>query len=65
MVWEMFWIKLFGQKKLYKVVYERYGTHTTIIEARDECHAVRKLHKMFAYYSRKPDIISFERYWVQ
>lgn len=65
MIWKMFWTKIFGQKKLYKVVYERYGTCTTIIEARDECHAIRKLHKMFEYSSHKPNIISFERYWVQ
>lgn len=65
MWWKIFLASIFGQKKLYKVVYERYGTYTTIIEARDECHAIRKLHKMFEYSSFKPSIISFERYWVQ
>jgi hypothetical protein len=64
-MWKMFWIKLFGQRKLYKVVYDRYGTHTTIVEAKDECRAIKKFHKMFEYTGIKPSIISFERYWVQ
>lgn len=52
---------MFKKKKLYKIVYQLLNTYTTIIEAKDECQAIKKLRKMNRY-GYQPKIISIEEY---
>lgn len=61
---KMFWCLLFGRKKLYKVVYEKIETYSTIIEAKNEFQAIRKFHRMMKF-GITPSIISIEEYWVR
>jgi hypothetical protein len=54
-------MKLFKQKKLYKIQYRFINYHTTIVEAKDEHQALKKfrrLHSMTENY----DIYSIEEY---
>jgi hypothetical protein len=44
-------------------VYEKIARYTTIIEARDEYHALRKFHRKMEY-GIEPSIISIEEYWI-
>lgn len=60
----MFWDLLFGKKRMYKIVYTRLNTYTTIIEARNEFQAIKKFHRMTRDSGITPSIISFEEYWV-
>jgi hypothetical protein len=59
----MFWKYIFKRKRLFKIVYEKIGRYTTIIEARDEYHALRKFHRKMEY-GIEPSIISIEEYWI-
>lgn len=36
---------MFKKKKLYKVTFRLLSTHTTIVDAKDECQAVSKVHR--------------------
>lgn len=51
---------MFRKKKLYKIVYQKVATYTVIIDARDECHAIKQFRNMMddTLYS----IVSFEEY---
>lgn len=60
----MFLRLFFKKKKLYKIVYRQLNTYTTIIEARDECQALKKFRRM-TQYGITPSIISFEEYNLQ
>lgn len=54
---------MFKKKKLYKIVYQLYATHTMFIEAKDEFKALKKFEKdITKKYSIQPTIISFEEY---
>ena len=49
------------EKDLYEVTYrELLREYTTIIEAKDRCQAVKKIHKMCTSYC-PPEIISIRR----
>lgn len=54
---------MFKKKKLYKIVYEKLATYTTIISAKNEHQAIKKFHKM-TKYGFTPTILSFEEYKV-
>lgn len=51
---------MFKRKKLYKIVYELFARHTTIIEAEDEFQAFKKFKKEVRNVGIPPTIISFE-----
>ena len=53
---------MFKKKKLYKIVFKMHATHTTIIDAKDEFQALKKLKKETRNYGIIPTIISFEEY---
>ena len=53
--------KIMFVKKLYKIVYKRLNSYTMIIEARNECQALRKFYRK-TKYGIEPSIISFEEY---
>ena len=52
---------MFVKKKLYKIVYKRLSSYTMIIEARNECQALKKFYRK-TKYGIEPSIISFEEY---
>ena len=52
---------MFVKKKLYKIVYKRLSSYTMIIEARNECQALKKFYRK-TKYGVEPSIISFEEY---
>lgn len=52
---------MFKKKKFYKIVYRVFATHTTIIKAKDESQALKKITNMLkkTYFSI-PEIISIK-----
>lgn len=53
------------KKKLYRITYQRLATYTTIIEAKDEVRALKKLRKQFSKYALIPQVLSIEEYKVE
>lgn len=54
-------MKLFKQKKLYKIQYRFIKNHTTIIEAKDEHQALKKFRRLYSM-AEDYDIYSIEEY---
>lgn len=54
-------MKLFKQKKLYKIQYRFVNYHTTIIEAKDEHQAIKKFRRLYPM-AKDCDIYSIEEY---
>ena len=55
---------MFRRKKLYRIVYELGAIYTTIVEAKDECQALKKFKREVRDSGIRPTIISFEEYKV-
>ena len=54
---------MFRKKKLYEIVWESVRTYTTIIEAKDEIQALKKLYRKYDYII--PSIISVKEYTLK
>ena len=56
---------MFKKKKLYKIVYQLRATYATIVEAKDEFQALKKIKKEVRDSNITPTIISFTEYSVK